>query len=818
MQEIQQVPNSKFSISPLTTVSGTIVAKKTVKIPASNQFSYYSGYNSTTKTGVSPTIKWILADNENVIDLRSLVFVMDLTVTTHRLLQLAWDQDPNAIIARLKIGSPQGTEIESIEPYNLIGNMMDIYSMSAQSKERSMLGYSDHDKTYAKASSLNHILDSSFDLVGHSVVDANHTMRLHLKIRHSSFVENVRILPTFLFRNGFEIELSLENVYKMLCPQHATAPSLLYTYSIVNRDLDVETIDFAAARAVSLNAVEWILAPGPMYYNPATKAFASRASIHADNNALKSGGVMIPTTYSSLYGYSNGTLVSHNAQTMIFVSSRIYRVIMENVYKTPDPNLHFGIPVTFQSRGKQIWRGFASLPMPKTFYPHNTYAQNTINNTAADDAKTEALHYALPSTWGEHTFARLSNSAGNVPTLRSLSKGTATAKDAFETDTVGMPGFVGLFLYSYSADEQLPPCVFTDAAYATGVTLWDNFKLLYHADTSVSFDIQNSFYFNHNGVNPINNLTPVFKTGICHPELLLWLAPNFKIEYEVTHPELIVEMYKPDANVFMMYQNGFISSSGLPWKYKKAIFNRETLTPQKGTLSMNVKVSARSVSGFAIAFQDPACSTPTNDYTKILLPMLSSFMRKGMTEVKVIIGGQTYPHYKLHLKAKNTHKSNDAHIVEAERFFNVATANGFNVSSADISSTRYTRNYASAGNFDESFDAWYTAYTSAAAKLRTVNNTQDVNNLQAPTDPFPPLLTLPYLDASSYVLFISLCKDDQSTFMAGIDTTQTGTVSIQMTFDDPGYLEPLKRPIECCVVSYCDALYTHHRDGGIVRF
>jgi hypothetical protein len=83
----------------------------------------------------------------------------------------------------------------------------------------------------------------------------------------------------------------------------------------------------------------------------------------------------------------------------------------------------------------------------------------------------------------------------------------------------------------------------------------------------------------------------------------------------------------------------------------------------------------------------------------------------------------------------------------------------------------------------------------------------------------PGYLAAPYyVDSSSFMLGFSLSKDDSNTFAAGIDSSQAGSITLNLFFrdDDPGVA--LNRNIIVHIWGLCDAVFTIQNDANLVRW
>ncbi len=280
--------------------------------------------------------------------------------------------------------------------------------------------------------------------------------------------------------------------------------------------------------------------------------------------------------------------------------------------------------------------------------------------------------------------------------------------------------------------------------------------------------------------------------------------------YQMENMEMLLDLVKPSSDTFLRFQQVYQSPSGIPYQFKRVIYksNVQKITGNGtgGLYQIPLAISVRSLTGIVIAMQDSYFTNPgtaeATDFGKYSTPLLSSFMRRGLNRAEVVIGGQTVPVYPLLTKPMNTNSSSKpgqwsfSHLLEAENFFGVPGQISFNPTFSNINLQNH-RNYLLAGSM--------TGLTSAV-----------VDSVATTTG-----ITPTYLDTSSFVLAMSLKKDDVMDFATGIDSSQSGSITLNLYFNtsddtDPG--SKFSRDITYHIWSICDAVFTCQNDANLVRY
>lgn len=395
-QKVQSVPNPKYVIPPLTTTAPTIVSRRRIKIPVTNTAPKYSGARNVNAGGtVQQTFYFDIADNECFIDLKKLMIVTDFTFHGLKEMAPSFDQNSNAIIARLMIGTSQGLQLENVPRYNLLHNMVTLYTQSAAHKDLTLLDYSDFSKVRHRAMDRNLFIDSIYNMVGQSSVLPETPKRLHLRIHQSSLLENMSMLPLFLFRNGVRFEIELENVYKAFALQHFIPPERYTRYpfyqgpELTNTDGTYATNPFidtgttagsqvGVGIGIAWRDVSWFISAGP--HDPTnstttnvTQDIATVTAVvaaAADTGAFTgsfAGQIFYGSNYPGpvINNYVSGTLTQRPFHNLLWMSpemyGRCYRAAKRtNACYSPTANglTYACFPVSFHHRGQLVWTGF----------------------------------------------------------------------------------------------------------------------------------------------------------------------------------------------------------------------------------------------------------------------------------------------------------------------------------------------------------------------------------------------------------------------------------------------------------------------------
>lgn len=700
-QQVNSVPNPNYAVSPLTTVAGSIVSRRRVKIPA-NENGIYGHQKSTNKS----TIVFDIADNECFADLSKLVFVFDFHTDTPTGCPFPnFDGSVQSIIAKVTLGSSQGLKIEEIHQYNVLCNMIQNFSETSLHKEHNLTERSNFSKVQAPEFSDGCSFYDSFTYTRSTKLENSSTYRLHIRFHQSSFLNRVKMLPLFLFRNGFRIEIDLDDFHRSFV--YNTCPSVNSMHRV------------------------------PSSYNATTEL----NTFHLTGGEWDAEGNFLQPHYVNLN--DDAFLTTSHFNLALYVPAEFCPIQFVNIPSLYDIVMPFYITKNFQTESNSqqeqlIFSGFVTTKSKK----QEKYLVNTVD---------EPSGYLIPNAGGRE-FIKLYASSF-IPT-NNLNLELGGGKDLF------------------------------------GTTLYfDTHNIIIHSGTVSSINIANT-YLPGNGYA----MFKTFATGFDD------LRTSFQNSsgYTITNPELILDLVKPSSDEFLKYTQAFQSPSGIPYNYKRIILKQKVISAPGNSsfIQVPIDLSVRSLTGVLFTFQDTNTSSPVKDSSCILSnPNLSSFLRRGLVRYEVIVGGQQYPLYPLYIKriqddpAKNT--TNESFLFELENFFAVNGTAGI-IPSVSSKSFEDTRNY----------------FLCNSLNSFSTNLTGNEENFVA------------CFDSSNSVYGLSLAKDDINNFAAGIDSSQSGSVILNLYFDESGShtFQQLQRPIKINMFCFCDAVFTLQSDANLVRY
>jgi hypothetical protein len=209
--------------------------------------------------------------------------------------------------------------------------------------------------------------------------------------------------------------------------------------------------------------------------------------------------------------------------------------------------------------------------------------------------------------------------------------------------------------------------------------------------------------------------------------------------------------------------------------------------------------------------QDPALDTEPNDLiNNLLLANLSTFQNRRLTEQYVQVGGQQYPVYMYQMKPDGNGAPYflESHLLEAEKFFGVAGSSGFNCS-LSRPMLKKTRNLLAGG--------WLGA---GGDPVTTMTESQRCT----------------YTDTSGCVYSMNLAKDWVRPFTTGIDSSQAGSIALNLYFKDTTGVSNVSsafgastsggvtgttsgsRTFNVHLFAWCDAVSTLQETANFVRY
>lgn len=864
-QRIQSVPNPAYQVAPLTTIGGSIVSRRRVKIPVTNPTTFVGLRNITAGQSY---LYFDLADNESFLDLTKMMMCIDFvlnapngpsgnTVTTTDTtirddLVTCFDQSTQAIIASLEIGSAQGLKFEQIQNYNMLANINALAVQPAMSKETSELDWSDYEKNSQKHYGLDKVKDGTLTFIGHSHMKPGVTQRLHLRFLHSSFLNNVRMLPLFLLRNGLRLQVNFESAFKVFHLPVSSAPG--------------RTIVLPAHVTRTPNIV---MAPGLWNWNTGlANTITGPGTVPINSTGILPIFDFRQFNTLQLHSYASGSWTGVKSYANIFIDAKTYQLVVKPFIGSPSQSAassrltnHFvAIPITLYeyynvasgtttatTNGsttasttvkRPYWNGIA-LFNPKGLIRQ----QSTTASTDQRSMQLDVVMQGFPATllnvssgvyWQSDNSANADRSIGSSTTTCLVNSGitvdtiasdgtlrmTLDNDDTFAT-YVGFGAAQGQDISTenhryaigalYSLNDQLPlaPCNFP--ADRTGQRTANVVNSQIARGLTYAFHVEDAFYINQGG--PFTGLISgqsfeavnyqkviAQQPSAASSALSLWQYSDRvrqSMSYTITNAEMLVDLVKPAAEDFFRFQTAFQSPQGIPYKFNRLIYRKNTYERASGTVQVSVPVSPRSLTALFFVLADPLMDLESSDSIQALLTSnLSSFQSRGLTRAEVIIGGQLYPVYPMNLKPDSS-DFNNANIPELENVF------GGSIDGAmqRISSTR-VRNYLAGGTLDVATSTLQAASAFGGDLLGATR--------------------LKFVDTPHAIYGFSMAKSDMMPFTTGIDASQSGSVQLNLYFQDaegdPANLFTSGRRFDIHLWARCDAVATLQESSNTVRF
>lgn len=753
-QQVNSVPNPNYAVTPLTTVAGSIVSRRRLKVPANLNGTY-----THAKGNFPSTITFDIADNECFVDLSKLVFVADLKPSFPPNLPFPqFDGSVQSLIAKITIGSSQGLKIEEISNYNLLSNMVQSITETNIHKESTFSEYSSYTHfTSQQFTDANSFLDGQAYRAPIEIT-VDKTYRLHVRFHQSSFLNRVKMLPLFLFRNGLRIEIELDDFHKSFnysnCPN--VSEMLCLPYQITG-----------------LQELESCGLPS---------FFFAESFKDAENNVIPLPDLGNIVQWGT---YFEGDKTIYNRKFLL--NHYTYLKIYEQLYSSAD-NIGSTTP-------KPVNRGHSEdyfFLVPFSIVGNLDTNQNEI---VLFSGILQVLSACAP-------FVLTTNDNGDEIILGGQPSNNTKGSQLYYLHLVS----------SFISDDNLSVGIPDKEYPASLANLLNEF---YHQTNSMRLyvDIKNAVsvqkYQTHTNLTHIKCLGNFYRY-LMKEQDISDLMGSYKtyLGYTLHNPELLLDVIKPSADEFLKYTQAFQSPSGIPYNYKRIIYKHKTIdNPGSSSfVQLPIDLAVRSLTGILFTFQDPITSIPTQDSKTFLsYPTLSSFLRRGLVRYEVIVGGQQYPLYPLYIRRLQdgvlNNEVNESFIFELENFFAVNGTSGV-IPSISRSKILLDRNYASV----QSFASLNTSAASEISKQYSSGNSKHKI----------------ILDSSNAIFGLSLSKDDINNFASGIDSSQSGSVILNLYFDDPsssnyGYGQ-FNRAIKVNIFCFCDAVFTLQSDANLVRY
>jgi hypothetical protein len=820
MQKIISIPDERFTVPPVTTSAQAVISRRWIKFPINT-----SGTHSHLRnTQLPSTIYTDFGDNENIVDLKNTHLEFDFTGTwiddiegsyISPSLTPNFDQNSQALVSRLRIGTSQGMEIEQIQGYNKIANIIGAYSTSVASKEYHLTNESSFSKqVYDNRGQSELCGDSNYAPTATQGPPHNVQKRIILRLLHSSFFNSVGYLPLFLFRNGMRVELDFEDVVRAFVYETNASNSA------INGAITIPQFIFGGDTTLA----------GVSQYRPTFNWFVTEGNMAGDGSANhdhplvlgadqieQQAGITFPPTW-----FTKNTVnvpvnsPFHQIKNFIhlpinFTAQMLSRLpgIVDDLISTAE-YMMFGIPVTIYENGELKFRGFIGIP---------------AGTTAVAENYSVATHTPMVSV------GTLSTRNGAAP-IAALS-GLAYANGDVSAIVPGLTRactyhFFPLYTWDhvYGAAATIPYKMFGQNVPAPGTAPnpdWVNYlENAYLLNATVNIDLENIFafptYAGVAGADALNTKTP--NHHLKDPRAIdLWAIPVLgrsliKWNYTTTNIEWRMSLIKPSSDVFTQYTTAFQKDIGIPYPFTRVFqFTRTLSATENGQQQIQIPISVRSLKSCLVVLGDQVFDNyPADSQQRFFIPMLSTFQRRGISRMELVTGGTVKPEYRIQFDPK----CGTSHIPLVENFFGLDGMTSFNPSFHRMFLGK-TRNLLATGNLGVPIATIFAAW-------RTNNTTppQSVTGIE------PHAQTVTYTDASRFVWGINLAKKDTQGFASGLDTSMSGSLILNLYFGsetapvkagenyDPGSL--LQRPVTVWIYCLADALFTAQNDANLVRW
>lgn len=802
-QVVQPVPNPNFAVKPLTTVAPSIVSRRQIKVPVNNPGTY--GHN---RSSLQSEATWDIADNECMVDLANIVMVADITgIWSDDYVSPLLDAGVSGLIARLTIGTSQGLKIEEIQGYSQFSSIIQSYTMDANRTERALLDGTNFTTAMDKEKGANTFIDSPSTYLGNCYIDPKFPQRLHIRFHHSSFMQNMRYLPLFLLRNGIRISVEFENVYKAFNYSVSPAIQTMQKLPMVNYAplYSTGTVQDGAGE------LNWFVSSGQQDLAGTTLAPSESVGfttwqpkvsdrLHKTNNSYGLRAVhtlWLPRhharqVYSRLIGEFfpvNGAITAADNAHIVTQQHCVPFFIREEGYTTYY-GLITGCMIDYSQADFQ-----PATDVINTDYDAVRYASYTtpVAQTNGDIIVQARPFDDITKRFGYNTVA-----------------GSQSAAEMWVPFNIEVPS------------DTLPywRSVSSSANFDLQFKYQSNHEIELLIDWNSKFSTPSNTTYGDTSYAARPTIKAIRRLPV-HPQIAAKLNPNVKTtgwDYQLKNLELLLDLVKPSASDFGKYMQAFQSPSGIPIAFKRVLYqSKEITSTTAGQVQFTLPFSVRSMLGCVIVFTDQMLGQDSSDWTKTTYPMLSSFMRRGLTRAELQIGGQVFPVYPMYTRRSTDNSDNTlAQLLELERFFGVKSSMGFNPSFSE-DKLRDTRNYLLCGSFDRT----NTNLDDSTATSLALNqySAQNSENTAAGTFSTQTVASTPAIfDSSKFILGWSIAKDDVASFATGIDTSQSGTVVVNLYFDDSDPWAWFQRKIQAHFHILADAVCTFQSAANLVRY
>jgi hypothetical protein len=774
-QKVNAVPDSSFSVPPLTTVAGTRVSRRRIKVPCNYPGTKYS-HNGQSQF---PTVvTFDIADNESFLDIEKSMIVLDFTPEFHSssdaakkypFSDVSFDGSSQSLMARVRIGNSQGLIIEELQAYGTWSNIMDAYGESDSQSEQHLLDVSSskHDQ-YVSLKSFGGVATSQKRLRSHV------TRRLFLKFKHSSFLKSCRMIPLFLMRNGIRFEIEFQNA--LLAMTRQISQRWVGPYFAV--PTLPEQVNGFVDTALNRDNTRWF---SDWYFHGQAIIIRQDSSLARDLQLRE----RLSESISRTMDFTNAnTSIAGGSRSMVGANLKVPlkieytdalgvdKVLCEGVFELVERLYFIGANGQPEDLSKLL-DGEANEPVNALHLVATT--ANLVSNgsyaVASNVSNWKQPCYVLnlkPQYEGFDGILQNVTSAGIVGNpYMPYAKG----RPRIYMDLQDLNRYPGNESNSPTANFNVSAIRSNDVGNAL-------------ATLTVPVSAQNR------GGQPLSGNVDLMEA---------------KWNYSCANIEMICDLVKPSSEVFLQFQQSFQAPAGIPYAYKRILYHTRVLQPTEGLQQISLPFSVRSLRGIICVISDKAAWAPTSDNTSKGFPSLSAFMKRGLYRSQLVIGGQNYPNYDLNLTELGVEQ-----IPELECLFNVAGLGSFHPS-FDISELYSSKNYSARLGTRSGVTPF-----DGGISLRDAKQNTDFYNGGFQE----------YHDTQKFVLGISTMKKDGD-FVTGVDTSQAGSMSLNLFFKNeadlsnqfPGdYGAALKRDLFVQVYGIADAVFTLQNDANLVRY
>lgn len=809
MQTVSSAPNADYVVEGLQTIATSIISRSKTRISVDNPQTY--GHSGRTAGG-NHRFSITFGNNDAGFNCRNLLLEFDLKCKwfdetlfssgggvlappdIYPTLTPNFDQSAQSLLRAVRLKLPNGTVIEDFSAYNEFSNIINSHLQSAIKKEFDLTALSAFSKDVDKDNGLNPLLDGKWNKTqSTNSLAHNQTKRIVIPFRHLAWLNKERFIPLFLLRNGIQFEVELED------------PNLAFVFDSLSHSCKTPFIPshefqhvFGTVGATYLN---WTVAPGSIWMNGTALPVAANPAI----DTVTTNSWRVPPYWGA--NYPSGTApLAIDAQSMLrYKNFLLIRrdFILEHFdrYQRYDATANdenplsiasryplgtvIGIPLLIRRNGVLAYRGFIAYNPVDMNYQRDSPDVNGVFVNFGDVTVNTSVQFFRNT--GHSTYDR---DIAEVPTEAQYFMTFPIYNwDHFEAR--GTPP--GTNLIPFQAFNDL----------VDWQLFLNSFDIM---QCELALDWDHMFQFNVDSTDAL--ASTVGATNLKDPRAAVmsvyqrFNATPFKWSYEMSNISLLVDWIKPSADISGNFIRSFGNSTGIPYLVPRVHrVMRDLPLGVTGTQQIVLPMSFRSLYLVLLVLKDPYMETYGAGSTIQYLPALSSFQRRGLSEIKFVLGGTQKPEYTLTMDKH----SGIEHIPETGNSFGVSASEGLDPSFKRIALSAI-RNYALAGNYDQNastLDRMWTSRTTPAADYLGYSTRN---------------YGLEYSDASNFVVAVSLARKDAGNFLAGTDTSMSGQLTAYLTFGqddaptakgtayDPG--AGLQRPIRAVFYGFAHGVLT----------